>query len=267
MSPSTSTILINHPYQHDDSLLIQSSPQRKRDHHLDLLKWLALLFMVIDHLRYVSPFFAWCYIPGRLAFPFFSLVIAAHVNFLFNQHAKLDQLLRYLLWLLVFALISEWPYELFIPKARSTNVFVTLFLGVFFIVGFLREKITGVLLGATIIGGSFWLQSQVMYGVAGVLLPCAFLLALRYGSLTWCLPTLVCFWANYRYVSVDALVQLKLYPVAALIISLLAAIIGKWVLSMPLPIKIWPVKKWAYAFYPLHLLLLYSARIFLQSID
>lgn len=216
--------------------------------------------MVIDHLRYVSPFFSWCYIPGRLAFPFFSLVIAAHIGFLFSQQASLKQLLRYLLWMSGFAVISEWPYELFIPKARSLNVFVTLFLGVLFVAGFLKDKLTGVLLGATVIGVSFWLQGKVMYGVAGVLLPSAFLLALRHGSLSWYLPAILCLMANYRYVSLDTLVQLKLYPIAALLISLLAAFIGKQVLSMDLPLKVWPVKKWGYAFYPLHLLLLYAVR-------
>lgn len=242
--------------------MIQSSLQRKRDPRLDLLKWLALFFMVIDHLRYVSPVFSWCYIPGRLAFPFFSLVVAAHLYFLFQQPTQRQPLLRYLLWMLGFAVISEWPYELFIPKARSLNVFVTLSLGVLVVAGYLKDKMMGVLLGILVLGVSFWFQRQVMYGVAGVLLPGAFILAFRYGALTWILPAILSLLVNLRYVSPESIVQLKLYPISALLASLLAVFIGKKILEMAIPQHVWPVKKWAYAFYPAHLLILYSLRDF-----
>ncbi|KQV19586.1 hypothetical protein ASC74_20870 [Pseudomonas sp. Root329] len=43
----------------------------QRDGALDLLKWLALLSMVLDHLRYVGYSVDLLYVPGRLAFPWF----------------------------------------------------------------------------------------------------------------------------------------------------------------------------------------------------
>ena len=42
---------------------------RARDANLDLLKWLAMLSMLLDHLRYVWPQSEWLFIVGRLAFP------------------------------------------------------------------------------------------------------------------------------------------------------------------------------------------------------
>ncbi|CAE6952344.1 conserved protein of unknown function [Pseudomonas marincola] len=55
------------------------SPQG-RDANLDLIKWLAMLTMLLDHLRYLWPQAAdWLFIIGRLAFPLFCLGIAANV--------------------------------------------------------------------------------------------------------------------------------------------------------------------------------------------
>jgi hypothetical protein len=51
-----------------------------RNRALDLLKWLAMLCMVLDHLRYVGWSLDVLYIPGRLAFPWFCLAIAANLT-------------------------------------------------------------------------------------------------------------------------------------------------------------------------------------------
>ena len=50
-----------------------------RDTSLDLIKWLAMLTMLLDHLRYVWPETGWLFVVGRLAFPLFCLGIAANV--------------------------------------------------------------------------------------------------------------------------------------------------------------------------------------------
>jgi len=42
---------------------------RQRDGALDALKWLALLSMVADHLRYVGWSLDWLYVPGAWHFP------------------------------------------------------------------------------------------------------------------------------------------------------------------------------------------------------
>ena len=50
-----------------------------RDAGLDLVKWLAMLSMLIDHLRYLWPDVYALFVIGRLAFPLFCLGIAANV--------------------------------------------------------------------------------------------------------------------------------------------------------------------------------------------
>ena len=55
------------------------SPLKCRSSSLDLIKWLAMLTMVIDHLRLVWPEISNLFIPGRLSFPLFCVAIAANV--------------------------------------------------------------------------------------------------------------------------------------------------------------------------------------------
>ena len=97
----------------------------RRDPGLDLLKWLALLSMSLDHLRHVWPQLYALYIPGRLAFPLFCLAIAANLARPSAQRQRPIPL-RYLGLLLGFALLSEWPYRLLAPVPQSLNVLPTL---------------------------------------------------------------------------------------------------------------------------------------------
>lgn len=56
--------------------------QGGRERGLDLVKWLALLSMAIDHLRFLLPgheLLRWSFVPGRLAFPLFCLALAANL--------------------------------------------------------------------------------------------------------------------------------------------------------------------------------------------
>ena len=50
-----------------------------RNRGLDMVKWIALITMVVDHLRFVWPDLVFLLIVGRLSFPFFCLAIAANV--------------------------------------------------------------------------------------------------------------------------------------------------------------------------------------------
>ncbi|MDI3273725.1 TraX family protein [Pseudomonas sp. AL03] len=54
----------------------QHNPSSSRSSSLDLIKWLAMLTMVIDHLRLLWPDMSSLFIPGRLSFPFFCLAVA-----------------------------------------------------------------------------------------------------------------------------------------------------------------------------------------------
>lgn len=99
----------------------------------NVLKWVAIAAMLIDHTAAVMgglfPF-SW-YDPmrdvGRMAFPIFAYGIAQ--GCVYTHSAR-----RYLGRLLLFALISEVPYQLALgqplpPRFATTNVFFTLFAG------------------------------------------------------------------------------------------------------------------------------------------
>ncbi len=101
---------------------------KSRSSSLDLIKWLAMLTMVIDHLRLVWPDMTYLFIPGRLSFPLFCVAIAANV-----ARSAPGELLtaangRYLALMLLFAVISEVPYR-YISNSDSVNVLVTLAIG------------------------------------------------------------------------------------------------------------------------------------------
>ena len=57
----------------------QHTSLKSRSSSLDLIKWLAMLAMVIDHLRLVWPEMSTLFIPVRLSFPLFCVAIAANV--------------------------------------------------------------------------------------------------------------------------------------------------------------------------------------------
>lgn len=121
------------------------------------LKWIALLSMTVDHMEKIFPVQALLLnyfgvdllvssamlqlmtILGRIAFPIYAYGIAQGV--VYTNNSK-----KYLLRLLMFALISEIPFQLFnnrgMPAFGMTNVFFTLLTGAFccFIIKFFREK-------------------------------------------------------------------------------------------------------------------------------
>ncbi|HCH7771274.1 TPA: conjugal transfer protein TraX, partial [Pseudomonas aeruginosa] len=85
----------------------------RRDAGLDLIKWLAMLTMVIDHLRYLWPQAeGWLFFIGRLAFPLFCLGIAANVSRSRPGQLYTTGNARYLIWLGVFSVVSELPYHM-----------------------------------------------------------------------------------------------------------------------------------------------------------
>lgn len=236
---------------------------RRRDAALDLLKWLALLSMLLDHLRYVWPPLYWLYVPGRLAFPLFCLAIAAN---LLRPVAQPRPPLpwRYLGLLLGFALLSEWPYRLLVPAPQSLNILPTLVLGLLIANG-LRQPYgqplwlgLGALLAAGL--GHAWL----MFGLAGALLPAAFVLALRLGGPAWIGPLALSLAANYWPPLYAGAARGEPFAWAFLGACVQAPLLGLWLLRQPLGFAVPPVRRWAYLFYPGHFLLLYALREWLR---
>ncbi|MFK0089170.1 TraX family protein [Pseudomonas sp. NPDC090755] len=227
-------------------------PTTQRSAGLDLVKWLAMLTMVADHLRFLWPTADWLYVIGRLAFPLFCLGIAANV-----VRSTPGQLFtaangRYLGWLAAFSLISEWPYRSLDVGSGTFSIMPTLTLGLLLALGVhhhRRAMALGVLLVALLAA------DVLMYGWPGVLLPAAFALALRGGRGTWLVPGFVAVAGNLTNHWVRSNVA---QPIALMIlaVALLSAALGLWLLRRPYGVRIWPVGKWGYWFYPLHLVVI-----------
>jgi hypothetical protein len=231
----------------------------QRDGALDLLKWLALLSMVLDHLRYVGYSVDLLYVPGRLAFPWFCLAMAA--NLARAQAVTTDGQWRYVGWLLLFSAISEIPYRMYIPDPDTLNVLPTLVLGLLVARGWRDRTLQARLLAAGALLLSALFPERLMFGFFGVLLPLAMLLVIKRPWYFSLLPGLVCLAANQwtvlyssaRFHNVEAILGIAACLIAPLAGLLLLRYAGR---LKPPP----PMRRWAYALYPLHFLLLLAVR-------
>lgn len=221
---------------------------KARSASLDLLKWLAIVTMIGDHLRYLWPAQEWLFITGRLAFPFFCLAMAANLA----RSKALNP--RYLLWFVGFSLLSELPYRWLDNGSVTLNVMPTLTLGLMVAWGVqVRSRVACLLAVAAMIVatlGTDWL----MYGLPGVLLPAAFLAALRDGRLFW-LAGLLAVAGNFTN---SWLLHHPLAPVSLLVmlVAFMSAPLGLALLRRDDLRHVPPVGRWAWAFYPVHLALI-----------
>lgn len=234
-------------------------PSSSRDTALDLIKWLALLTMLIDHLRHAWPELYFLYVPGRLAFPLFCLAIAANVARPRAEGAG-GVTTRYLGWLLLFSLISEWPYRLLVPTAESLNVMPTLVLGLLIANAVQRADIQARWLGAGALATAVLAHEWLMFGVFGALLPAAFLLALKGSRSRWLLPMLGCLAANYWAPFYADAARGDPFAWSVLAMCLFAPLLGLLLLCCRPPFPVPPVRRWAYLFYPAHFLVLVALR-------
>jgi hypothetical protein len=237
---------------------MHTTATRVRDPALDLLKWLAVLCMVLDHLRYAGWPQEWLYVPGRLAFPWFCLAIAANLARKKNAHEM--RLLPYLGWMLLFAALSEIPYRLFQPHPDTLNVLPTLALGLLLADAWQERtrNATWAGLGALVL--AILLHRQLMFGLPGVLLPLATLVALARPGYWAMLAGALCLAGN---VWPELLYAARAGDPAAYA-GIAACLFGPW-LGMTLlktspPVGIPPMRRWAYAIYPLHFFLLIGLR-------
>ncbi|MDD2030837.1 MULTISPECIES: TraX family protein [Pseudomonas] len=233
----------------------------KRDTNLDLIKWLAMLTMLLDHLRYVWPDTEWLFIVGRLAFPLFCLGVAANVARSQSGALYSEANARYLGWMAAFALISELPYRLLSSDSSTLNVMPSLLLGLLIAWGAHHRGRDGLVLALAGVTVAVLIQERLMYGVFGALLPAALLLAIQLPGLVWLLPAALCVLANSRN---RWLAEWELQPYSLLIVStaFFAPLLGLWLLSRPDRLRIWPVTRWGYWFYPGHLAALHLIRSF-----
>ena len=228
---------------------------RVRDGALDLLKWLALLSMVLDHLRYVGLSLDGLYVPGRLAFPWFCLAIAANLHR--ARNASVTGQWRYLGWLLLFSVISEVPYRLFIEDADTLNVLPTLALGLLVARGWQQKALFDRGLAVIALSVAAIFSTQLMFGFFGVLLPLAMLLVFSRPWYFSVLPGLVCVAANQWQILLSSGTPVALMGLAACLIAPLAGLV---LLRQAKNTRPPAMRRWAYALYPLHFLLLLLVR-------
>lgn len=232
----------------------------ERDKALDLLKWIAMLSMVLDHLRYVGWSVNFLYVPGRFAFPWFCLAIAVNLGRKTARFPGPKVQWRYLGWLLLFAGLSEIPYRLFMQDADTLNVLPSLVLGLLVAQGWGHPlPITRVLaIGALLVAAVF--QKQLMFGFFGVLLPLAFLLVLRRPLWLAALPGALCLAGNAWPQMFAGAAWGDPISIGSMIACLIAPLLGLALLRRQLRFPLIPMRRWAYAIYPVHFLVLLGLR-------
>ena len=223
-----------------------------RNAGLDLLKWLAIISMIADHLRYLWPKAEWLFVIGRLAFPWFCLAIAANV-----ARSPAGALLtprngRYLGWLVLFSVLSEWPYRWLDNGSATLNVMPTLTLGLLVAWGVRHPTRLGGALALIAVIISTLADDALMYGLPGVLLPAACVLALTRAGVWWMLPGFLAMAANLTNTWLMAHVM---EPFVWLVLATAVASVplGTGLLRLKGLPPIWPVGRWGYGFYPVHL--------------
>lgn len=215
---------------------------------LDLVKWVAMLTMVADHVRYIWPEAQGLFIVGRFAFPLFCLAMAVNVA----RAGRTN--LRYLGWMLVFAILSEAPYRWLDPDTQTFSIIPTLTLGLLVAWGVQHQHVSLRLAGlAAVLLGAVYSQ-HLMYGLPGVLLPAGWLMARRLAGLTWLLPCLLAVAGNLTnsWLRGHLAAPVTLLTMAAAALSIPVGCLLLRVEHWPVP----AVRRWGYLFYPVHLLLI-----------
>jgi hypothetical protein len=239
---------------------LKTATAPERDRALDLLKWLAMLSMVMDHLRYVGWDADWLYVPGRLAFPWFCLAIAVNVVRTRTSAARPIRW-KYLAWLALFSVIAELPYRLYMAEEVTTlNVLPTLTLGLLVAQGGLSSSWPARVLGIAALAIGVLFGPQLMFGMYGVLLPLAFVLVLRTSIWLAIVPGIVCLLSNEWPKIIDGMLWGDPISIGALVACLLAPLVGLTVLRCRPAFGVWPMRRWAYLIYPVHFLVLFGLR-------
>lgn len=228
------------------------------------LRLLAFLFMLLDHIWAASLLEGqfWMTCVGRLAFPIFAFQIAEGF---FHTHDRRSYGQR----LLLFALLSEVPFDLFyagIPVYPfAQNVLFTLFLGLLAISAIDRARTVrtakAVVLGL-LATALCWLLSTVLftnYGGMGVLTVIAFYL-LRDFRGAWAAQVIALVLLNAVFfrgqeLSLSLLGQTVVFQQQGFAVLALLPI---WLYNGQKGRSSRALQYGAYAFYPVHMLLLYG---------
>jgi len=213
----------------------------------DLLKWIAIITMTVDHVGVVLyPEFKFLRLIGRLSFPLFAYLLILGMENTRNTR-------NYFIRLFVFALISQVPFFLATESEPfgSLNIFFTLSFGLLFVYFFKKGSVLAIVpvfaslvlpfdyrtYGLAMIGCMYILRENTKFGVASLVLLNALFL------LPW----------NTQFLSIAAIPLIVLHKNGSLTITRET--------SNEFKIPLWR-KYFFYAYYPLHLTLLYIIKLY-----
>lgn len=244
--------------------LHQSKIERVTERHSgqDLIKWIALTTMVLDHIRIAWPAASDLFVLGRLSFPLFCLSIAINVERSVPGHLFTRGNGRYLSFMVFFAALSELPYQL-IGTSGTFNVLVTLSLGLLVAWVVHHQAWGSIVLASMALLSAYLLNEPLMYGFTGVVIPAAFVLAIKRPEVLALLPVVLCVVANSRTGLLEQAFHLQPMAVCAVLLAALAPLLGMALLWSSIPFKIIPITQWGYWFYPGHLAVLLGVRYIL----
>ena len=212
-----------------------------------VLKWIAVLTMVIDHVGAILfPDQIWMRVIGRVAFPVYAYCLAEGFRYTSDYR-------RYLGRLALFAILSEIPFDLAfygVPFSFAhQNVFFTLTLGLILLWVLERFREQLLLCAGAFMVLCFLAQALHMdYGAGGLLMVFAFYLA-QQGTSPWIGWGIFVFINLFGYAGgVQWAAILALLP-----IGLYSAKGGK------------KKQRFFYWIYPLHLLLLWVIEKYIRS--
>lgn len=212
-----------------------------------VLKWIAVLTMVIDHVGAILfPDQIWMRVIGRVAFPIYAYCLAEGFRYTSDYR-------RYLGRLALFAILSEIPFDLAfygVPFSFAhQNVFFTLTLGLILLWVLERCREQLLLCAGAFVVLCFLAQALHMdYGAGGLLMVFAFYLA-RQGTSPWIgwgifvFINLFGYAGGVQWAAILALLPIGLYSGKA----------GK------------KKQRFFYWIYPLHLLLLWIIEKYIRS--
>ena len=216
-----------------------------------MVKFLACLFMVIDHIGcYFFPQLIWLRMIGRISMPFFAYAIAR--GFFYSK--KKNTLSKYLKNLLIFSLISQIPYFLLHPEGTLNIGFTWLFSLIILIELESKEPILKRILTIAI-ACCLSIFFPVSYGLYGVLFPILF-----YCTLIKKKEPLTSFYLSFFLWIVFFLLTNgeNIYQIFATLSIPLLLLAIKYDRKIKLP------KSFFYLFYPAHLMLIYLLKLLLS---
>ena len=240
-----------------------------RNSILDLVKWIATISMVLDHLWVLFPEYTFV-LRGivRWAFPMFALMIAYNTHNAV-QNNKTKTLDDYLKNLILFSFISEIPYQLYNQSDFTTfNIMPTLLLGFVFILLAESKRISAKVSLILLTTLTVFFSKFFMYGAFGVLLIilfyCIFRIQITALQKILIFSSGVCaVIANLEsWVEVRGFTQENTYLTVFnfALNSFIASVLMSFLLLksplIQLSFKVPPIGKSAYWFYPIHLLVI-----------